>query len=277
MMRSGVKRRFAAVTPGSEWSNKELEFFKIQVEPEKSFRRFFDQDPITDFPDNIKDIIDLDLSSADILENIDWDTIRSKQLSRFAKHVLSVTKTHKNVDSAVDDLAKTIFEILDYDTKDLSIHTREELQLDMCGMRTCAKPDICIETSRLTIKLLVQEDIVSVSKDLMNTNPEAQVIAEAIAAFQENNKINTKFNLPINEEQLIPCITMVGTYPIFYLFNVTKQLADAVKNGEEPSDVTHIKRYKIDMRSMPLGDAMLINKYKLNIVQCYMALRKFVV
>lgn len=150
----------------------------------------------------------------------------------------------------------------------------------MCGARTYAKPDLCIETSKLTIKLLVQEDknyIVSTSNNLMNTNPEAQVIAEAIAAFQENNRINEKFDIPINKEQLIPCITMVGTYPIFYLFNVTKELADAVKNGEEPTKITYIKRYKIDMQSIPLGDAMLIKKHKLNIIKCYIALRKFVV
>ena len=70
---------------------------------------------------------------------------------------------------------------------------------------------------------------------------------------------------------------MLETYPTFYLFNVTKQLADAVKNGQEPFEITHIERYKIDMRSMPLGDAMLIYKHKLHIIQCYIALRKFVV
>jgi len=279
-MRSGAKRKITTVTPGSDWSSKELDFFKIHIKLERNFEQFFNQEPTTIFPKDIEEIIELDLSNADILERIDWNTIGSKQLSRFAKHVLAVTKTHKSVESAVDDLAKTIFEILDYDAKDLSIHTREELQLDMCNARTYAKPDICIETSRLTIKLLVQEDknyIVSTSKTLMNTNPEAQVIAEAIAAFQENNKINVKFDLPINNEQLIPCITMIGTYPTFYLFNVTKKLADAVKNGEEPTDITYIKRYKIDMQSMPLGDAMLINRHKYTIIQCYMALRKFVV
>ncbi len=279
-MRSGRKRRMTNVTSGSDWSDKELKFFKIKVVPQKNFELFFNEKPSTNFSESIGHIVNLDLSSADILETIDWNTIESKQLSRFAKQVLAVTKTHKNVESAVDDLARTLFEIMDYDTRDLSIHTREELQLDMCGTRTNAKPDLCIETSRLTIKLLVQEDknyIISTSKNLMNTNPEAQVIAEAIAAFQENNKINARFDEPLSDEQLIPCITMLGTYPTFYLFNVTKKLADAVKNGEEPVEITHIERYKINMQSMPLGDAMLICKHKLHIIQCYIALRKFVV
>ena len=213
-----------------------LKFLKIKVVPERNFELFFNENPSTNLSESIGHIVNLDLSSADILETIDWNTIKSKQLSIFAKQVLAVTKTHKNLESAVDDLARTLFEIMDYDTIDLSIHTREELKLDMCGTRTSAKPDLCIETSRLTIKLLVQEDnyMISTSKNLMNTNPEAQVIAEAIAAFQENNKINARFDEPLSDGQLITCITMQGTYPTFYLFNVTKELADAIKNGEEP-------------------------------------------
>lgn len=108
-LRSGTKRKITKVTAGSDWSDKELEFFKIQIRPEKNFKKFFNEDDITTFSNNIKEIIELDLSSADILETIDWNKIKSKQLSRFAKHVLAVTKTHKNVESAVDDLARTIF------------------------------------------------------------------------------------------------------------------------------------------------------------------------
>jgi hypothetical protein len=40
----------------------------------------------------------------------------------------------------------------------------------------------------LTIKLLVQED--KSYQVATRVNPEAQVVAEAIAAFQENNRIN---------------------------------------------------------------------------------------
>jgi hypothetical protein len=278
-LRSGTKRKRQVAIPGSEWSDKELDFFKIKVETEEKFEIFFGEPPPLNFSDEILEFIKMDLARADILETINWESIKSKQVSRLIKNIISVTKTHKNMESSVDEFAKILFEIFDYDEKDLTICMREEIQLEMCGSKTSAKPDICIETSKLTIKLLVQEDKsyqVSSSKSLTNTNPEAQVIAEAIGAFQENNKIKMKFGKPIKENQLIPCITMLGTYPTFYLFTVTKKLADSVKNGEEPKNITVIKQYKIPMFSLSFSDAILINNYKLHILQCYAALKKFV-
>ncbi len=68
---------------------------------------------------------------------------------------------------------------------------------------------------------------------------------------------------------------MLGTCPTFYLFNVTKALSNAVKEG--PQNVTEIKRYKIKMHTLATGDALLISKYKGEIMQCYTALKKFVV
>ena len=45
-MRSGKKRRMINVTSGSDWSDKELKFFKIKVVPEKNFELFFNEKPI---------------------------------------------------------------------------------------------------------------------------------------------------------------------------------------------------------------------------------------
>ena len=269
------KRKRVVLAAGSNWSNTELDFFRIKIVPEYDFNSFFLEDPPEVLSGNASVIVDLDLSRADILETIDWSSIGSKPITRFTKHVLAVTKTHKNEESAVDDLAKAIFELLDYDDNDLNIRTREELKLEMCNKDTFAKPDLCIETSTLTIKLLVQED--KSYQVATRVNPEAQVVAEAIAAFQENNRINEKLDINSRDNQLIPCITMLGTCPTFYLFNVTKALSNAVKEGKRPQNVTEIKRYKIKMHTLATGDALLISKYKREIMQCYTALKKFVV
>jgi len=271
-----TKRQKRSVKPGSEWSQTELEYFNITIKQERTFEEFFQQKPITEFSKEIQEIIEFDLSKADILDTIDWNKLKSKSLSRFAKNVLAVTKTHKNVESAVDDYAKTLFEILDYDTNDLCIHTKAELPLDMCNTSTYAKPDLCIKTSKLTIKLLVQEDkSYKTDNILANTNAEAQVIAEAIAAFQVNNKIYNKLQKEPIDEQNIPCITLLGTYPIFYLFKVTKQLADAVKKGISPSDRTVIESYKLPIESISFADAMLVQKHRMHILQCYIAFKSF--
>ncbi len=78
------------------------------------------EDPPEVLSGNASVIVDLDLSRADILETIDWSSIGSKPITRFTKHVLAVTK---NEESAVDDLAKAKFELLDYDDNDLIIRT----------------------------------------------------------------------------------------------------------------------------------------------------------
>jgi hypothetical protein len=49
---------------------------------------------------------------------------------------------------------------------------------------------------------------------LSSTNdPEPQLIAEAIAAFQENNRVRDSDDLDPLDRMDIPCITMVGTLP----------------------------------------------------------------
>lgn len=302
-LRSGKKRR-KNVVRGSNWSEKELGFFKIKVDRIENFQDFFGELPpifIEDYEkffkigknflppkklnkviEDIRELLDIDLSAVDVFERIDTTAIDSDSVSRFVKDINAVTKTHKFQESAVDDFAKTIFQIFQYDYADLSIRTREELILEMCGGTTNAKPDICIETMTSSIKLLVQEDKsynVANSENFTGSNPEAQLIAEVIAAFQKNTKIREGriLNLPEKESQLMPCITLLGTYPTFYLFEVTKDLINAVKNGEEPDKETRVKKYQIPLRSIPLGDTMLSQIYKPKIFQCYVAFRKFVV
>lgn len=274
------ERKRIRVTPGSEWTDNELDFFRIEVHHEENFKSFFLREPpnIEDLPEDVQNMLSIDLSDVGALRKMDWNVFTHKHTSRFVKHILAVTKTHINEESAVDDFARTLLECFDYDEGDLVICSREELKLDMCGSRTSAKPDLCVETIKLTIKLLVQEDKsyqTSMDKTLSNTNPEAQVIAEAIAAFQENNKIRRRLHLSSEKEQIIPCITMLGTCPTFYLFCVTHDLAEAVRLGEEPDEISIVKRYSIPMIGLPLGDAMLDNEIKLHAFQCYFSLRKY--
>ena len=63
-------------------------------------------------------------------------------------------------------------------------------------------------------------------------NPEPQVIAEAIAGYQHNNERRAGMGLPTLNTMTVPCITMVGTRPTFYLVPVTRELSDAVTTGQ---------------------------------------------
>ena len=66
------------------------------------------------------------------------------------------------------------------------------------------------------------------------------MVAEAIAAFQYNNTKRVARGQPTLEVMTIPCITMVGTNPTFYLVAVTKELSDAVKTGQYPPTQTRV-------------------------------------
>ena len=81
------------------------------------------------------------------------------------------------------------------------------------------------------ILLLVQEDKTHINP----SDPEAQLMAEAIGAFQENNakRVNELFLEPL-EMQMIPGITMVGTFPRFYKIKVTTDLDRCVRFGQYP-------------------------------------------
>ncbi|KAG0706909.1 hypothetical protein DFH29DRAFT_797497, partial [Suillus ampliporus] len=88
------------------------------------------------------------------------------------------------------------------------------------------------------ILLILQED-----KTIFNsTQPEPQVIAEAIAAYQYNNEKRQIRGLPTLDDMIIPCIIMVGTRPTFYLVPVTQALSVAVVTGQYPEVPTKVMK-----------------------------------
>jgi hypothetical protein len=261
---------------GSEWSKNELNFFRIGFEVISNFKDFFDTETPEKFPEYISKLIEYDMS--DII-NINYDNIESENIREFIKYLISATKTHINEESAVDDFARHILLAFKYNKGDNIVRVRQELSLRMFGQNLSAKPDICVENVKSTIKLLVQEDkSYNASKgtrlDIKTT--EAQMVAEAIAAFQNNNRIRTAFNEPELDSYCFPCIAMLGTYPIFYLFNVTKNLAESVEEGKIPTNITIIKKFQIPIKTLMIGDIFYNKESRKQIFQCYQALRKWI-
>jgi hypothetical protein len=66
-------------------------------------------------------------------------------------------------------------------------------------------------------------------------DPQPQLIAEAIAAYQQNNLIRDRgLNLSPLDEITFPGITLVGTSPTFYKIKITTKLNVAVMGGYFP-------------------------------------------
>ncbi|TEB35467.1 hypothetical protein FA13DRAFT_1728279 [Coprinellus micaceus] len=144
--------------------------------------------------------------------------------------------THASQESAIDDFAAATLKLLGFNERHSNVATRYIIPLTICGETRAAQTDVCLIYRPTTILLALVGD-----KTLSNkTNAEAQVVAEAIAAFQFNNTKREARGQPVLEAMNIPCITMSGTIPTFYLVPVTQALSDAVATAQYPSTQTRV-------------------------------------
>ena len=142
--------------------------------------------------------------------------------------------TNATQESAIGDFAAATLRLLGFDDQQFStVATRYIIPLTICGESRAAQTDVCLVYRPTTVLLVLVED-----KTLLNA--EAQMVAEAIAAFQYNNMKREARNQPVLGAMTIPCITMLGTTPTFYLVPVTQELSDAVMTGQYPPTQTRV-------------------------------------
>ena len=110
------------------------------------------------------------------------------------------------------------------------------MPLTICGETCAAQADVCIVYRPTTILLVLDKRFFD------KTNAEVQVVAEAIAAFQFNNTKRVERGQHELEVMTIPCITMLGTTPTFYLVPVTRELSEAVITAQYPTTQTRVLR-----------------------------------
>ena len=101
-------------------------------------------------------------------------------------------------------------------------------------------------------------------------------MAEAIAAFQENNakRVNDLFLEPL-EMQVILGITMVGTFPRFYKITVTADLDHCVRFGQYPETQTVVYRHTPRVPRRRSDGMRPLDNRKL-VLRCYEAFKKIV-
>jgi len=145
--------------------------------------------------------------------------------------------TNAGQESLIDDFSWETLHILGFAEWGLALSTHYIIPLTICGdNHWTAQTDVCLLAQWSMILLILQED-----KTIFNlTQPEPQVIAEVIAAYQYNNEKQQTRGLPILDAMTIPCITMVGTWPTFYPVPVTQVLSIAVVTGQYPEALTKV-------------------------------------
>ena len=244
---------------GSDWSTNELLAYNISVQP---------QDAIHFFNHKLGSIDHLDpnlLSSADPTIAVDF----SKETYRFLAYLELASRANAGQESAIDDFAKSVLEVTGFDQIGTILRTRYDIPFTICGdSHRAARSDVCLVHLNSMILLVVQEDKTVFS----SSDPEPQIIAEAIATFQHNNRKRVDIGLPQLDTMTIPCITMVGTRPIFYQIPVTMQLSDCVATGQFPPQPTVVRRCAPPTRRKA-SEGMEVPDYRRIALQYYDAFR----
>ncbi|KAH8987409.1 hypothetical protein EDB86DRAFT_2188834 [Lactarius hatsudake] len=181
-------------------------------------------------------------------------------------------------ESAVVDFATHLLTLLDYVPRTRMARTHTDIHLAICGRDLYAQTDVCVvDSDSDDTLLLIQED--KARKTRRPNDPEAQLIAGAIAAFQRHDYRRTHFHRqdPI-VHKMIPGITLLGTSPIFYKIPVTTQLAQSVKLGLYPSEPTIVYQHlpKLARPICRLSEGMKPLDNRAIILSCFEALKKFV-
>jgi hypothetical protein len=249
--------------PGSEWTLNELNSYRIVVRNQDEvdfFNRSLDNEDISDVP---KDVLESEL----ILERI-REASRDDGSYNLLKYIRLAARVHEKEESAVDDFSVELLRILKYD-KIGTIRTRKDILLLMCGTYTHAKTDVCLMDDEEDIFLLIQED----KSHISISDPEAQVIAEAIAAFQHNNRVRQRLNINALDEYTFPCVTMTGTRPIFYKVRVTTHLSNCVQAGIYPDEDTVVYRFN----PIPgFYDGMVNINDRQRLIRCFKIFKRFI-
>ncbi len=248
---------------GSEWTGNELQAYHIVVEEQPSEQFFGGPLPEYTGPPGF---LEYERLPADELA-LEVDAT-SRSLFTSLDIVMEVEE-----ESAVDDFAVELLRAMDYegDRIHTKVRARKGTRLFVCGMSLFAKNDVCVVEMPSGILLGVEEDKTNI-RLLVNPLPaEAQLVAEAIAAFQANNLI---LQDPL-EEATIPAILLVRSYPIFYKIRVTAALDQAVRQGQYPVERTTVFRHTPEV-PQDRASGMLPLENRRILVQCYEAFKQFV-
>ncbi|KAF6741961.1 hypothetical protein DFP72DRAFT_1110803, partial [Ephemerocybe angulata] len=153
------------------------------------------------------------------------------------------TRSEGTVDATTMQMATVLgFE----STTGSTVIARFPTPLLMCGEQRVAQTDVCVLSSDGAFLFLPIED-----KTIYNKTPssdvDAQVVAEAIAFFQFNNRSRIEKGKHPLATLNIPCVCMSGTMPTFYTVPVTEELSNIVATSPYAHPNSPVKVLKCDM------------------------------
>ncbi|KAL4255531.1 hypothetical protein AB1N83_012714 [Pleurotus pulmonarius] len=169
----------------------------------------------------------------ELLSNGDANTMHHNSHAELITY-MDLARIPDEGEPGVVDFAVELFKTLRYAHRERVVRTRVDIPLLICGESTHVQTDVCIvDRSHNDILLLVQT-----GKRLENMDPDsarAQLVAAAVAAFNENNAQRDALGLQPMEDRVIPGTVMVGASPVFLQIPVTQNLFTPVRHGTYPA------------------------------------------
>ncbi|KAI9570713.1 hypothetical protein HD554DRAFT_2214926 [Boletus coccyginus] len=220
--------------PGNRWGPCELHAFNIHIVHEQ---------PEQFFGHPLPPLETLDIPPA-ILNNQKEPPGCTRAETEFFAHLEDATLYHPDECSFMNDFTAALLKLMKYDEQEQEhiIHSYDKIPFDMCGRQVTAKVDTCVmEWKRSRYILPIQRDQGHLSWS--PGEPDAQLIAAAVAAFQVNNKSKFHMNVTPIPWAEIPGIVMASTgAPQLYKIPVTHELNEAIVFGWYLTEKTIVKR-----------------------------------
>ena len=159
---------------GNDWTENDLEAYNIQL-------RF--EDAATFFGDSILPMPEIDEEILTTLEADDMSYDNNAELVNLLDLAMRFSE-----EPAVNDFTVELFKRLGYVKRNRVARTQTDISFFNSGEWRYTKSDIClVDLLQDEIRLVVQEDKRSLPEELRDPRP--QLIAEAIAAFDRNNRL----------------------------------------------------------------------------------------
>jgi hypothetical protein len=257
-----------SVKAGSDWTETELCAYNIEVVSE-NVATFFGNADLPPPTTSIRPVIlAYETYPAAGLPTDEWD---DHALFRCLEKAMNITPGEN---STVVAFAHLLLILLKYNSSEHCLQLRMDIPLYICSANTLTHTDIClVEYPTQRNVLLFQED----KRHLEGNDPEPQLIAEAIAAFQYHNHRLSALGLPTVNAAVIPGITMVRTAPTFYKIDVNTALVEAVELGEYPLQTTIVHKLIPPVQVLKdfQQDGMKPLENRAVILSCFEAFKQF--
>lgn len=211
----------------------------------------------------------------DLLNRLTADEMADEESYQVVRYMDLAMDPVPGEESAVDDFAMQLLRVMGYAGRALGrdLRSRKYIPLFICGEWRNAKTDVCVMDTNGYL-LLVQAD----KRHLEIVDPAPQLIAEAIAAVQSNNRTRDLLGVDPLDVKVMAGITMTGTSPTFFKIPITLELIEAVQRGEYPATPTVVAMHRpeVSRPARRLSEGMRPLDNRRCILACFEAFKQFV-